>query len=290
MLELGPWKIVSVVNGHVRLDGGAMFGVVPRVMWEKVAPPDELNRIRLATRTLLAVHARAGRVVVVDTGTGSKWPPAQAERYGVESDPGALVKALSAVGASADDVTDVVATHLHFDHCGGMTAYTAPDAESVQLCFPKARHWVSARHWAHAHRPTLRDRASFRPVDFAALEDGGMLQRVADDAAAEIPDLSWQMSNGHTPGQLLPVFAGGEQGRDLLFVGDLLPTTAHLSPAWVMAYDLEPVTTLNERLALYERMRARDMLIAFPHDPEIGVAALHFEKNRPSVVPSDTSG
>ncbi|MCB9851183.1 MAG: MBL fold metallo-hydrolase [Phycisphaerales bacterium] len=284
MLEVGPWRIESVVNGHIRLDGGAMFGVVPRVLWERVAPPDDLNRILLATRTLLAVHQPSGRIVLVDTGTGGKWPAAQAERYGVESTPSAIGDALARIGASPGDVTDVIATHLHFDHCGGMTEWAEEPYGETRLRFGNARHWVSARHWAHAQKPTLRDRASFLPVDFATLAGSERHKLVAEGAASTIDDLSWQVSNGHTPGQLLPRFLGSED-RDLLFIGDLAPTTAHLPPAWVMAYDLEPLTTLGERLAVYEQLRDRDMLIAFPHDPKVGIVALTLdEKNRPQVA------
>jgi len=291
MLEVGPWRIQSIVNGHVRLDGGAMFGVVPRVLWEKVAPPDELNRILLATRTLLAVHQPTSRIVLVDTGTGSKWAADQAERYGVESKPEAIDAALQGIGATADDVTDVIATHLHFDHCGGMTLWAEKPQDPsdavapTQLRFAKARHWVQARHWEHAQKPTLRDRASFFAADFAELKGSRVLERVNDGVDSVIDDLSWEVSNGHTPGQLLPKFKGGMQSHDLLFIGDLCPTSAHLPPAWVMAYDLEPLTTLNERLAAYEGIKSQKSLVAFPHDPQAGVVSLTFDKkNRPQVA------
>jgi len=284
MLQVGPWRIQSVVTGHVRLDGGAMFGVVPRVVWERLTPPDEKHRILLATRTLLAVHDRAQRVVLVDTGTGHKWEPALAERYGVEPIPAAIEAALARLDLGPDDVTDLVVTHLHFDHCGGMTEWEAAPGGATRLRFPKARHWITRRHWDHARAPTLRDRASFFPHDFAALEPAGVLAFVDDPHQAEgIPDVNWQISSGHTPGQLLPRFNGGSGERDVLFVGDLVPTTAHLPPAWVMAYDLVPLTTLAERVALWKQCREDDFLVTFPHDPQHGIVRLAFEQDRPQI-------
>jgi glyoxylase-like metal-dependent hydrolase (beta-lactamase superfamily II) len=285
MLKIGPWRIASVVTGHVRLDGGAMFGVVPRVLWEKAAPPDEQHRILLATRTLLALHERASRLVLVDTGTGSKWPAELAERYGVTPIAGALDTALADIGAGPDDVTDLVVTHLHFDHAGGMTDWADQPGGATRLRFPRARHWITPQHRQHANHPTLRDRASFFPHDFAELERANVLAVVDDpgERPAAIPDLRWQVSNGHTPGQLLPRFAGGASGPDLLFVGDLVPTSAHLPPTWVMAYDLWPLTTLDERLKLYAQCRQEEFLLAFPHDPERGIVSLEFDKDRPRV-------
>lgn len=284
MLEVGPWQIASIVTGHVRLDGGAMFGVVPRVLWEKVAPPDELHRILLATRTLVALHRRAGRIVLVDTGCGSKWPADKARRYGVEPIPGAIDQALARQGADPADVTDVIATHLHFDHCGGMTEWAQDPGGPARLRFPKARHWVHRRHWARACAPTLRDRASFVVEDFAALEPAGALALVdGGPGPSPIAALSWEISDGHTPGQLLPRFHGGDGAADLLFIGDLCPTAAHLPPTWVMAYDLEPLKSLDERLATYARWRESAFSVAFPHDPRHGIVTLAFDKDRPRV-------
>lgn len=261
-----------------------MFGVVPRVLWEKVAPPDDLHRILLATRTLLAVHHRASRIVLVDTGVGTKWAPDQAERYAVAPIPDAVDVVLQQIGASREDVSDVVATHLHFDHCGGMTDWADQPGGSTRLRYPRARHWVTRRHWTHAHQPTPRDRASFFSHDFAALDAPNVLALVDDPGKpADIPDVRWVESNGHTPGQLLPCFLGGSGSRDVQFVGDLVPTAAHLPPTWVMAYDLWPLTTLEERTSLWKKCREVGFVVAFPHDPKCGVVTLAFDKDRPRV-------
>lgn len=283
-LEIGNWRVRSVVTGHLRLDGGAMFGVVPKTLWSRVAPADEQNRIPLAMRTLIAAHQPSGRIVLTDTGAGSKWLAAKAERFAIDSTPTAIDEALKDFGATVADVTDVVITHLHFDHCGGTTDWADEPGGPVKLRFPNAKHWVHRAHWEHAASPTLRDRASFIANDFAALADANVLSLVESDVATcAIDDLSWRIVHGHTPYQLLPTFRAGEGGRDLLFVGDLTPTAGHLPPAWVMGYDLQPLKALEERIAVYRDCRERGMLLAFPHDIGHGIVSLAFDGDKPGV-------
>ena len=277
MIHLGRWEIESIVCGRFRLDGGAMFGVVPKTLWERGADVDDQNRVLLANRALIAWHKASGRILIADTGTGTKWNSVDAERYAIESTPNAIDDALEKRGASADDVTDVIVTHLHFDHCGGMTVWADEPGGPTRLRFPKARHWVHRRHWEHAHRPTLRDRASFLAIDFDVLGQSNTLEFVdGDQPNSSIDDIEWMISNGHTPAQLLPRFLGGEDAN-LLFVGDMVPTAPHLPLPWVMAYDLHPLTTLAEREATYEQCRREGLRLAFPHDPEHGVVAVEFD-------------
>ena len=285
MLEIGDWKIRSVVNSHYRLDGGAMFGVVPKVLWAKTQEVDDQNRIQMTTRTLLAVHQRSGRVVLVDTGTGSKWSPEKAERFAIQPVPEALDQALQEVGATAAEVTDVIITHLHFDHCGGMTEWAGEPDGPTRLRFPNAKHWVHRRHWNHAQEPTLRDRASFIPADYAVLEQAGVLSFVESDTEpGPVEDMKWVVSSGHTPCQLLPVFLGRGQGRDVMFVGDMIPTSAHLPLAWVMGYDLFPLTMMEEREEIHRRCREEGLLLAFPHDVRCGVVSVEFEDRKPRLA------
>ncbi len=281
-MRVGRYKITSVVTGWTRLDGGAMFGVVPKVLWEKGEDCDDSNRILLATRTLIAARDDGSRIILVDTGVGSKWPPEDAKRYAVENRKGAIRHALAALDHAPEAVTDIVATHLHFDHAGGMTRFKDEARTDLALVFPGATHWVHRRHWDHALSPTLRDRASFFSHDFQLLEESGRVQFVeGDDPACPIPGVEWALSHGHTPYQLLPVF--DDETSPLFFTGDLVPTASHLPPAWVMAYDLYPLKTLNERLALYERVRAQNLRIAFPHDRRMGGARLAIDGKRVSV-------
>ena len=176
MLTIGRYRVLSVINGYVRLDGGAMFGVVPKVLWEQKAAPDERNRIVLAMRTLVAIDEGAGRVILVDTGAGHKWPAKEAGRFALEVQPTALAEALAGCGLTEGDVTDVVITHLHFDHNGGLTEWADEPGGATRLRFERARHWIHERHWHHANHPNARDRASFLARDLEALSKPGGAQ------------------------------------------------------------------------------------------------------------------
>ncbi|GMU36959.1 MAG: MBL fold metallo-hydrolase [Phycisphaerae bacterium] len=283
MLRIGDFEIHSVLNGTMRLDGGAMFGVVPKVLWQRKQDVDDLNRILLATRTLLALNRRVGAVILVDTGTGSKWPADEADRYGITPSPAAVDDRLRDLGLQAVDVTDVVVTHLHFDHNGGVTDWADAEKSHTRLHYPKARHWMHRRHWEHAHRPTLKDRASFLARDYAALEAPGTLtfvEREEDRGPCE--GVSWFVSDGHTRAQLLPVFHG--DGGPLVFTGDVVPTAAHLPVPWVMAYDLEPLVTMREKEAIYARCRREGLKLAFPHDPHVAGVELEPAADKPIIA------
>ncbi len=283
MLKIDPFEMYSIVTGTVRLDGGAMFGVVPKVLWERVSDVDDQNRILLKTRTLLAVHRSESRVFLVDTGCGTKWQPEQAERYGVHYDPEAIPNALKAISLSPGDVTDVVVTHLHFDHNGGLTYWYDDPGGPLRLHYPQARHWVHRTHWEHANAPHIKDRASFLPEDFQTLTEAGVLQLVEGDRPDPPFDgVEWFVSNGHTPGHVHPIFGSGAQR--LMFVGDLIPTMAHLRLAWVMAYDMQPLSTVSEKETILRRCFEEGMLLAFPHDPEVGGVAVDGTVERPIVA------
>ncbi|MCH8852157.1 MAG: MBL fold metallo-hydrolase [Planctomycetes bacterium] len=283
MLPIKPFELYSVVTGTIRLDGGAMFGIVPKVLWEKVSDVDDRNRILLATRTVVAVDRSGGRVILVDTGCGSKWVPEEADRYGITVRPTAIDDALSAIGLSTEAVTDVVITHLHFDHNGGLTDWFDDPGGRTQLRYPQARHWVHRQHWEHAHQPHAKDRPSFLKQDFSLLADAGVLEFIdGDQPASPFEGIEWFVSHGHTPFQLHPIF--GTDAPRLLFIGDIVPTVAHLRLSWVMAYDLHPLTTIDEKRAVYRRWLADGLLLAFPHDREVGGVALDGTIERPIVA------
>lgn len=283
MIRIEPFELYSVVTGTIRLDGGAMFGVVPKVLWEKVVDGDDLNRIALATRTLLAIDRARERVILVDTGCGTKWAPEQLKRYAISYDPEAITRALEQVGLAPDAVTDVVVTHLHFDHNGGLTDWFDDPHGPVKLRYPRARHWIHRDHWQHACQPDRKDRASFLTQDFLALADADVLQFVdGDQPPPPFEGVEWLVAHGHTPAQLLPIFGTGDQR--LLFVGDLVPTIAHLRLTWGMAYDRQPVTTIAEKEAVFRRCFDSGLLLAFPHDPTIGGVSIDGTVDRPIVA------
>ncbi len=284
MLKVGPFELYSVVTGTNRLDGGAMFGVVPKVLWQDLVDVDESNRILLATRTLLAVNRSARRVFLVDTGFGTKWAPEKAARFVLQADSEAIPRALAAIGLRHDDVTDIVVTHLHFDHNGGLTKWLEDPGGPAALCYPNARHWIHQQQWQHAHHPHVRDRASYVAADFSALEDAGEQLKLVegDRPAPPCEGVEWFVSDGHTPGQLLPVLGTGKER--VLFVGDLVPTAAHLRLPWVMAYDQKPIVSVREREEVYHRCLNEGLMLAFPHDVSTPGVAIEGPIHRPTVV------
>jgi glyoxylase-like metal-dependent hydrolase (beta-lactamase superfamily II) len=275
-VRVGRYELTSVVDAHFAADGGALFGIVPRPLWERAAAPDARNRVRLATRCLVAVDADARRVVLVDCGLGDKWDARRADRFAIDRSAGGLDAALSRLGLSRQDVTDVLLTHLHFDHAGGISRRGA--GGRLELAFPRAVHHLQRRAWQHAHAPTERDAGGFAPDDFEPLAHSNLLHLVEGEAQL-FPDVDLIVSEGHTPGQQLPRFRG--DGTHVTWCGDVIPTHAHLRPSWVMAYDLLPVTTLEEKKVLMAEALEDGGVLAFDHDLEMAACRLGEEDGRP---------
>ncbi len=281
-IRAGRYEIRSVPSGWVRLDGGAMFGVVPKVLWEKTEDVDDQNRILMALRVLMAVDRKENRIILVDSGAGPKWSEKEASRYGIVNDAGAVPAALEEFGYGPGDVTDVILSHLHFDHAGGIADWAGEPGGETKLIYPNARHWVHRKHWEHSLSPTDRDRASFMRRDYDILVGSDRLELVdGDDPQSNIPGLSWTLSHGHTPYQLLPVFEDPES--PVQFAGDMIPTSSHLPPPWVMAYDLFPLTAMEDRKRFYKRAESDGTIVAFPHDRSWGAARLDFSGKRVAI-------
>jgi glyoxylase-like metal-dependent hydrolase (beta-lactamase superfamily II) len=277
MLELGRWKLASVLDARFSLDGGAMFGIVPKALWEKQMAPDPRNRVRLAARCLLAVDGSSGRKVLVDAGIGDKWDAKHADIYAVDRPFGGLDDALARHGVARSEITDVILTHLHFDHAGGVTRRGAGGA--LEVAFPRATFHLQRRNWHWALTPTERDRGSYLPENFEALAHSGRLHLV--DGPCELaPDLELIVSDGHTVALQLPRFHAGR--THLTFCGDVIPTRAHLRVPWVMAYDLHPLTTMEEKKVLLAEALEDDGILFFEHDPDVAACRLAEADGQPS--------
>lgn len=275
-MRVGRYELASVVDAHFALDGGAVFGVVPRPRWEQRLPPDARNRVRLAARCLVAVDRHARRVIVVDGGLGEKWDEARRELYAVDRAGAGLDAGLARLGLGRADVTDVVLTHLHVGHAGGVTR-RRPDG-ALELSFPRATHHVQRRHWQHAHAPSEREAASFLAEDFELLGHSNQLHLVEGEVEL-FPDVQLIVSEGHTVAQQLPRFRG--DGSHVTVCGDLVPTHAHLRPSWITAYDLAPVTSVEEKKVLLAEALEDGGVLALAHDAAMAACRLGEEDGRP---------
>jgi glyoxylase-like metal-dependent hydrolase (beta-lactamase superfamily II) len=266
MLRLGRYRLGAVEDGSFALDGGSLFGVVPRTRWAEEVRPDGRNRVRLAIRCLLCLDQDSGRRILVDAGIGEALDPEAAERLALDRSGGGLDAGLAAHGLSRADITDVVLTHLHLDHAGGLVR-PGPGGRP-QLAFPCATVHVQRRAWHWAHAPTELDRSDFHSACCEALAHSSQLHLV-DGEGELFPGFEVTVSEGHTTAQQLPRIRG--DGAHLTHCGDLIPTVAHLRIGWVAAYDLRPLTTIEEKKVLLAEALEDDGILFFGHDP--GVAA-----------------
>ncbi|MCA8955399.1 MAG: MBL fold metallo-hydrolase [Planctomycetes bacterium] len=260
-MRIGSWELASVETGWFALDGGAMFGVVPRALWERKIPADERNRVGLALRTLLLRQVDGPRRVLVDTGIGQKWSAKEADMFAVDHQRLELERGLAEHGLRTGDITDVLLTHLHFDHAGGATRRVG---EKIVPTFENATYHVQAANLAWAQNPTEKDRASYRPENFEALLREGVLQQT-DGPGEWLPGIELILSDGHTRALQLPHVHGPE--GDLVYCADLIPTAAHVPVPWVMAYDNFPLTTMEEKKVLLGRAADEGWVLMFEHDP-----------------------
>jgi len=267
-LPLGPWTIHPLRSGTFALDGGAMFGSVPRVLWERTNPADEANRIELACRHLLIegtapADGGAKRRILVDAGMGNKLSEKEVHIFRIEQPEDAMEAALQRAGFSREQVTDVILTHLHFDHAGGATMV---EGGEIVPTFPNATYYTQKSQWELANHPSLKDRASYIPDNFLPLERQGRLE-VLDGPGEIAPGVEILVGNGHTDGhQMVKVTGGGETA---VFMGDTIPTTTHLRLPFIMGYDLRPLETLAEKQLLLARAAAEGWWLFFDHDPQV---------------------
>jgi len=258
-MKIGKYEVFTIETGYVSLDGGAMFGVVPKTLWERTNPADERNRIQLALRTMVIKDEQ--RTILVDAGIGYKMNDKLSDIYNVDHSVHSLKSGLADKGITPEDITDVIVTHLHFDHVGGAVYY---DRDELKLTFPNAVYHVQGEQWYWANNPTDKDRASYMPENFKPIADAGRLVEL--DGPGEIfPGIEMLVMYGHTAGMQLPKISDGK--TTLLYCADLIPTASHIPLPFIMAYDNNPLITLEEKKRILPQVVKENWILVFEHDP-----------------------
>lgn len=260
-------KLHTIDTGYFKLDGGAMFGVVPKTIWNNLNPADENNLCNWAMRCMLVEDGN--RLVLIDTGIGTKQNDKFFGYYYLNGED-SLEKSINALGYSKADITDVLLTHLHFDHCGGAVEWNA-DKTGYQPAFKNAVYWSHQKHWQHANNPNPREKASFLKENFVPLQEAGVLKFVGDDL--KITDnISAFLGYGHTEAMMMPVIKYGD--KTVMYMADLMPSSAHIKPAYAMGYDIRPLDTMTEREAFNQKAVENNYILFFEHDPVTECATL----------------
>lgn len=260
-------KLHTIDTGYFKLDGGAMFGVVPKTIWNNLNPADENNLCNWAMRCMLVEDGN--RLVLIDTGIGTKQNDKFFGYYYLNGED-SLEKSINALGYSKADITDVLLTHLHFDHCGGAVEWNA-DKTGYQPAFRNAVYWSHQKHWQHANNPNPREKASFLKENFVPLQEAGVLKFVGDDL--KITDnISAFLGYGHTEAMMMPIIKYGD--KTVMYMADLMPSSAHIKPAYAMGYDIRPLDTMTEREAFNQKAVENNYILFFEHDPVTECATL----------------
>lgn len=257
-MKIGKYEIHTIESGYFYLDGGAMFGIIPKPLWQKTNPADELNRIKLSTRNILLLSDK--KKILVDTGMGNKWNQKNAEIYRIEQNEYTLKSSLLKLNIKSEEITDVILTHLHFDHTGGSTEIS--DGSLIPV-FSNARYHVSEKNFNWAIKPSERDRGSYLADNFLPLRKSGVLSFTTEkyfDDEIELIEV-----NGHTFGmQLIKI---SDTSFTILYCADLFPTLSHIRLPYIMGYDLQPLITLHEKKMILERSVEENWILCFEHDP-----------------------
>ncbi|MGB0279268.1 MAG: MBL fold metallo-hydrolase [Flavobacteriaceae bacterium] len=257
-------KLHAIETGNFKLDGGAMFGVVPKALWSRTNPADDKNRIELAARSLLIEDGN--RLILIDAGMGNKQDDKFFRHYGLWGDH-SLDKSLRTAGFSTADVTDVFLTHLHFDHCGGAVRWNK-NRTGFELTFPNATYWSNKAHWEWATKPNAREKASFLSENLFPIQKSGQLKYVSKNGAAYTNESELGFGilfvDGHTEKQMIPHISFN--GKTIVFAADLLPTAGHLPLPYVMGYDVRPLKTLQEKDSFLTKAADENFVLFMQHD------------------------
>jgi glyoxylase-like metal-dependent hydrolase (beta-lactamase superfamily II) len=264
-MHIGKYKLSVVNTGFFRLDGGAMFGVIPKNLWQKSNPPDDQNRIKLATRNLLLENGK--KKILVDTGMGNKWDDKAKKIYDIDQQRNSIETSLQELNLKPEDITDVILTHLHFDHTGGSTKH---ENGKIVPAFPNAKYFVHKKNYEWAMNPSERDKGSYIKENFAPLYEEGVLNLISDESFDD--EIDFIVVNGHTFGQqLLKIY---DSENTILYCGDLFPTTSHVPLPYVMGYDLQPLITVMEKKKILPVAVEENWKLFFEHDPETVFASV----------------
>lgn len=274
-LKIGAFEVCPIPTGEFGLDGGAMFGTVPKVLWEKTNPTDDKNRIQMEARGLLLKSP--GCNILIDTGNGAdfvlkygeKLGNKFAEMYGMDQSGPSLLKSLNKFGLKPEDIHHVIITHFHFDHAGGAT--TEVDGKLAPT-FPNATYWAQWENFETARQPNLRERASYYPANFQPLLDAGVLKLLKGPVENFIPGISCMITDGHTKGQQVIKVTDG--ATTLLYCADMCPTSTHVKIPWLMGYDLHPLTLMEEKTKYLGEAADHSWYLFFEHDPYCDAALI----------------
>ncbi len=262
-------QIHVIDAGHFKLDGGAMFGVVPKTIWQKQIPADEYNLCSWKMRCLLV--NTGSQLILIDSGMGDK-QDAKWMGYYYRHGEGDLIQSIKKAGYSPNEVTDVLCTHLHFDHCGGSVKWNTT-RDKLELTFPNARYWAHSAHWESAMHPNPREKATFLKENIMPMQETGALHFVDKEAETFGDSIELLYANGHTEKMIMPKIKQGE--KTYLFIADTIPSHAHVPVPYVMGYDIRPLQTMTEKEALLKQVADNDWTIIFDHDPVHDAAHIH---------------
>lgn len=260
-------KLYSINSGHFKLDGGAMFGVVPKTIWNKLNPADDNNMCSWAMRCLLIQEGN--RLILIDNGMGTKQDAKFFGYYYLHGND-TLEKSLNKYGFTCDDITDMVLTHLHFDHCGGSIKYNK-DRTKLEPAFKNAKYYSNKKHWNWAINPNAREKASFLKENIMPIQESGQLNFI-DSNTELIPGLTFLEVNGHTEAMMLPII--NYRDTTIAYMADLIPSTGHIPIPYVMGYDMRPLATIQEKELILNKALENNWKLFFEHDPTIECVSL----------------
>ena len=264
-MKIGKYNLRILTSGFLGLDGGAMFGIIPKVLWQKTNPPDDANRIKLSTRHLLL--EAENRKIIIDVGMGNKWNDKLKNIYAMDESH-SIAQALNDASLKYEDITDVILTHLHFDHAGGSTE--SIDSKFVPS-FPNAKYYVQKENFDWAMNPTEKDKGSFIQDDYLPLAKEGVLNFINGNELFD-DEIEFIVTNGHTIGQQLVKIS--DSSNTILFCADLVPTISHIPVPYLMGYDVQPLVTVKEKNEILPLAAKENWKLFFGHDPEVAFATV----------------